>query len=885
MKKILFGFLCAVFVLCIALNIPSTVEADNKVPEAVMEATNSVVRIVSEYADGYSTGSGFVIFSDKENTYVATNYHVVDDDPLSISIWVDEDETLSTTIYAWSKQKDLCILRLAYALPLNALKLNTNANQGDAVFAVGFPGAADYLSDTEAHMSCDATITDGIISALRQTTIVEYGSPIDLLQINAAINHGNSGGPLFNSYGEVVGINTYGTFDSQGIFGAISVSELIEMMHDCGIEVTEPEAEGNLDTMSIVMVAGAGVLVILAVIVLIIIIQRSKKGSKIGRKNVSVSLRQLIDGRETPLSLDEAVSLLIPIAKQIKGFHDEGIVHLEISPEHITVNNGVARLLEKTGIEANMYSTGFTAPEVYSGKNISIASDIYSFCAVLKYAVSGNIPENALVRHEKRENAPKPIMTEEFETVTETKCEHDCEHVSDIASDSERFFAIVDLGMKLEPAERYQEMQNLICKLAPYNTGVAVEVQPAVKCTKKKSKMGLIATIIIIPLILAILVAAALGVYANNYQQAIKLALDGKFSVARDRLLLEDVTAKHDEPFISYLDAGIAFENRDYSTARKSFEALGDYRNASELAVECDYRQAAQFADAGIFDEAIIIYDQLSNNGYRDSEDLYFDTRFRKAIYTMYELEDYESAYKQFNALSYIGYEKADDMAKEAVYLWASQYVVEADWISAYEKFSDIRGYSNVDEILSDLEELIYLEGQKAYRNEDYFKAAKYFGNIKSYKDTYKYVALIQARRYVNNELSAVDRYLGPTEYSDYARDYESVANQLMTQFEFEDTKEILMMHHRYACVFLEGTWESSWGDYYFRMSEDQHINYNLPWFSYGDYYSIENGEIRLYKKNDSSSYRPLFKITLLSVDCMDVYCYKDSCTYRLFRK
>lgn len=61
---------------------------------------------------------------------------------------------------------------------------------------------------------------------------VDYGPNIRVLQINADINPGNSGGPLLNRYGQVLGTNTYGVLDAQGIMGAISVSELIAFIED-----------------------------------------------------------------------------------------------------------------------------------------------------------------------------------------------------------------------------------------------------------------------------------------------------------------------------------------------------------------------------------------------------------------------------------------------------------------------------------------------------------------------------------------------------------------------------------------------------------------------------------------------------------------------------
>lgn len=246
--------------------------AAGAVPKSVMQATESVVRILAEYPDGSSSGSGFVIKSNDETTLIATNHHVVEDDPYRISVWLGENETIEATILTSSQAKDLCVLELDKPVSLKALTLSEKgASQGDAVYAVGYPAAADDLSDKEAHTGADATITDGIISAIRETTISFNGDPVTLLQINAAINSGNSGGPLFNTKGEVIGINTYGTYDSQGISGAIGVNELREHLDSRNISVDA--ATNNLWSVLII----AAVVVCAAIVFVIIFKQRKKK--------------------------------------------------------------------------------------------------------------------------------------------------------------------------------------------------------------------------------------------------------------------------------------------------------------------------------------------------------------------------------------------------------------------------------------------------------------------------------------------------------------------------------------------------------------------------------------------------------------------------------
>lgn len=240
------------------------------VPKAVLQGRDSVVRIAAEYSDGFTFGSGFVVAKRGKDTFVATNAHVVEDLPYAISILFDGGE-VEAQIYAMEEGRDLCILRCG-AIDAKPLKLaQGTAGQGEAVYAIGFPSAADYLSDTLAYGSEEATITNGIVSAVRTATLVDFGPQVELLQINAAINSGNSGGPLFNEKGQVVGINTYNIQDSQGIFGAVSAKELRALMEAKGVRTG-----GGVDVWSVAIgVTAAGLCVLSAIIVL-----RRRRGRK-----------------------------------------------------------------------------------------------------------------------------------------------------------------------------------------------------------------------------------------------------------------------------------------------------------------------------------------------------------------------------------------------------------------------------------------------------------------------------------------------------------------------------------------------------------------------------------------------------------------------------
>ena len=137
------------------------------VPQQVLDSSLSVVYIESTAADGVVSGSGFVIRNDAGGTYIATNNHVIEEDPKGIYVWTGKDEKRSATVVAASEQYDLAVIRLSEPIALSLLKLAVDAKQGVDVYAVGFPAAANYLSSSEARLSSEVTITNGIISTIR----------------------------------------------------------------------------------------------------------------------------------------------------------------------------------------------------------------------------------------------------------------------------------------------------------------------------------------------------------------------------------------------------------------------------------------------------------------------------------------------------------------------------------------------------------------------------------------------------------------------------------------------------------------------------------------------------------------------------------------------
>ena len=141
-------------------------------------------------------GSGFVL--DKEG-HIVTNYHVIDG-ATSIEVRFSNDDTLKATLVGSDPSTDVALLKVeanADALTPLSLADSTRVEVGDPVVAIGNP------------FGLERTVTTGIVSALQRAVKAPNGYSIDhVIQTDAAINHGNSGGPLLNTLGAVIGINS-----------------------------------------------------------------------------------------------------------------------------------------------------------------------------------------------------------------------------------------------------------------------------------------------------------------------------------------------------------------------------------------------------------------------------------------------------------------------------------------------------------------------------------------------------------------------------------------------------------------------------------------------------------------------------------------------------
>lgn len=195
----------------------------------------SVVSITCTGNSGTSSGTGVIM---SKNGYIITNAHVVEN-AKNIEVLLTDGQTLTARLVGSDGVSDLAVLYVE-AKNLSAAEFGDSSalRVGDAVVAIGDPLGIELRG----------TMTDGIISAINRD-LTTGGRTMSLIQTSAALNSGNSGGPLVNCYGQVIGINTMKIGDyasSAGVEGlgfAIpmsTVKDVVEQLINYGYVAGRP---------------------------------------------------------------------------------------------------------------------------------------------------------------------------------------------------------------------------------------------------------------------------------------------------------------------------------------------------------------------------------------------------------------------------------------------------------------------------------------------------------------------------------------------------------------------------------------------------------------------------------------------------------------------
>ena len=191
----------------------NSADGENSAESVFENAWRSVVVVVA----GGSQGGGAVI---NEPNRVATNCHVVDESPNDIRVYKGEnrravrDAPHSAEIVSGDRERDVCILSVSglWGIPAK-IRSAAELEIGEAVYAVGAPKGLDF------------SISNGIVSQLRE----EAGENAPLIQTNAAISPGSSGGGLFDSEGRLVGLTTWKIHEGENLNFAIPIEWALEL--------------------------------------------------------------------------------------------------------------------------------------------------------------------------------------------------------------------------------------------------------------------------------------------------------------------------------------------------------------------------------------------------------------------------------------------------------------------------------------------------------------------------------------------------------------------------------------------------------------------------------------------------------------------------------
>lgn len=293
LKRIVSVLLAALLLAMVPLN---ALAADNPVPKA----KQAVVCIVSGigYQNGkpytydgyYGIGTGFGVGRSGEDAQIfVTNNHVISDkqykpyDQVYIFVdnadFYDESSVVPCRILYADPQVDLAIIQAEAPIPgVGTLPLRSakEIKTGDDVYALGFPAIADELADSNHYTVDDITVTDGIVSRRLQIGGVDY------MAHTAKINHGNSGGPLIDTAGNVVGINTLGIADVENAdlrCYAFDIDYAIDVLEQ--LELPYTKAAGNVGGLSLAAVAAIGVGIAVVLVLAVVLLLRKKQSGKV----------------------------------------------------------------------------------------------------------------------------------------------------------------------------------------------------------------------------------------------------------------------------------------------------------------------------------------------------------------------------------------------------------------------------------------------------------------------------------------------------------------------------------------------------------------------------------------------------------------------------
>lgn len=708
MKK----FICVI--LTVIFLFSGTVAFAASIPNAVLDARGSTVYIEVDGGGEYWSGSGFAIGTSNSVEYIVTNYHVGGGDTVEIAVFYDDYEWVGATVAAEISYADYCVLKLDSPIQMKPLTLyegDPSALVGEQVYAFGFPGVADEIFIRNGSTIDDVTITDGIVSAVKKAYVGTGETAVTGLQMNVAINFGNSGGPLVNGNGTVVGINTFGSATDNNFSGAISISELIPTLDQNNIPY---KASNNIlysGTLWIILiVAGAVVLFLLWFFIF----------RKKFRRTKTVSLPEYIEKIGGRLEYDRAVMLIAPVAAQLYAMHREGRSHLAVYPQSIRVEAMSGKAVLHTGKKELL--SGYSAPEQYQElAPTGFSTDMYQLGAVLYRLLTGERLPDAMSRM--GNDMPVQNKIDLLSLLPGTK-------------QALKLAIALNTDVRISNAEQFMTAFHITPEMAAIPTGIVKKNHEKLAPKKKKK---IIVLSVIIAAVAAVCVCA--GVFFTAYNKVIYLLDKTDYRQAEQAVsVLPDFG---DVPVLKRISqAGNDITDGKFDEARELLTGIENHPYSQRLLPDIDLMQGLSMIAAGNAKEG-----EAYISSYIDAvPDADIDSiNYGRAMAYM-ATEDYATAEKKFAALG--DYEGAHQMAATCAAAQATDLIDQGSYGTAMQILKPYDDISEVSTIIDGLEDDVYQQGVDALNSGDFSKARGYFSSISGYEDADELLNALDAYDY-----------------------------------------------------------------------------------------------------------------------------------------